>query len=191
MHRKTRRRYDEPGQARFLTYSCFRRQPFLADEEARHWFAKAWCEAAAKHHFDLWAYVLMPEHVHLLVYPRSPKPSVAKLLHSLNESVSVLAVNHWKKVDPAVLERMEDRQPNGKIAHRFWQRGGGFDLNLWTPAKIWEHIDYIHANPVTRGLCDKPEDWTWSSAADFLRLRSGPLPLCHEFLPDDHRQLRL
>jgi len=187
VNRKTRQRYDEPGEARFLTYSCFRRQPFLADDRARHWFASAWCAAAAKHQFDLWAYVLMPEHVHLLVYARQPKHSVAKLLQSLNESVSVRAVNHWKTHDPAVLEQMEDRQPNGKVAYRFWQRGGGYDLNLWTPAKIWEHIDYMHANPVNRGLCDKPEDWLWSSAADFRGIRDGPLPLRHDHLPSDFR----
>lgn len=159
------------------------------DEQVRHWFARAWCEAAAKHAFDLWAYVLMPEHVHLLVYPRRPEHSVAKLLQSVNESVSVRAVNHWRTVDPAVLASMEDRQPNGDVAHRFWQRGGGFDLNLWTPDKIWEHIDYIHANPVTRGLCLKPEDWWWSSATDFMGIRTGPLPLCWEHLPPDGRRL--
>jgi len=132
----------------------------------------------------------MPEHVHLLVYPRHPKHSVAKLLHSLNTSVSVKAVNFWKEFDPAFLTNVQDHQPNGKAAYRFWQRGGGFDLNLWTPAKIWEHIDYIHANPVRRGLCVNPEDWRWSSAADFLGTRAGPLPLCHQHLPPDARRLR-
>ena len=44
-------------------------------------------------------------------------------------------------------------------------------------------IDYIHNNPVRRGLCAKPEGWLWSSAADHLGLRAGPLRLDRESLP--------
>jgi putative transposase len=44
-------------------------------------------------------------------------------------------------------------------------------------------MDYIHANPVTRGLVEKPEDWHWSSYADHVNLRQGPLPLDGESLP--------
>ncbi len=55
--------------------------------------------------------------------------------------------------------RMENRQPNGKIHHRFWQRGGGYDRNLWEPKAIYQQIEYMHCNPVQRHLCEKPEAW--------------------------------
>ncbi len=47
--------------------------------------------------------------------------------------------------------------------YRFWQRGGGYDRNLWRQAEVREKIDYIHANPVRRGLVAHPRLWPWSS----------------------------
>jgi putative transposase len=78
---------------------------------------------------------------------------------------------------------MEDQQPNGEVSYRFWQRGGGYDRNLFEPATIFEEIDYFHNNPVRRGLCLKPEDWFWSSAADYAGIRVGPLRIDRESLP--------
>lgn len=76
---------------------------------------------------------------------------------------------------PEFLARMEDRQPNGDLHHPFWQRGGGDDRTVLEPATATEQIDSIPNNPVRRGLCVKPEDWCWSSAADDSNLRTGPL----------------
>ena len=78
---------------------------------------------------------------------------------------------------------MEDRQPNGDVHYRFWQRGGGYDRNVNEPATVFAQIDYMHNNPLRRGLCDKPEDWLWSGAADYARVRAGPLRLDRESLP--------
>ena len=75
---KRRRRFNEPNQPRELTFSCFRRIPFLECERTREWFRDALQATRAKFAFQVWAYVLMPEHVHLLVYPggvaRSARP---------------------------------------------------------------------------------------------------------------------
>jgi len=57
---------------------------------------------------------------------------------------------------------MLDVQPNGLSSVRFWQRGGGYDRNFWSPKHTWQTIDYIHANPVVRGLCAGNVDWSWS-----------------------------
>ena len=80
---------------------------------------------------------------------------------------------------------MTHARPNGKIAHRFWQRGGGHDRNLFTPEAVRAGIDYVHLNPVRRGLCERPADWRWSSAADYAARdrgteRAGP-PLSIDF----------
>ena len=51
---------------------------------------------------------------------------------------------------------------------RFWQEGPGFDRNLFGPEAITASMDYIHLNPVKRGLCEKATDWKWSSARFYL-----------------------
>ena len=68
-HRKRLRRADVPGDARFLTFSCFRRQPFLSRQRSCGWFLDALERSRETHGLHLWALVLMPEHVHLLIYP--------------------------------------------------------------------------------------------------------------------------
>jgi putative transposase len=84
---------------------------------------------------------------------------------------------------PSFLERMADRQPNGITRYRFWQRGGGYDRNVMQPKSAYLQIDYIHQNPVRRGLCSRAEDWQWSSAADHAGSRDGPLRVDRGSLP--------
>jgi putative transposase len=67
---------------------------------------------------------------------------------------------------------------------RFWQRGGGFDRNLFSSGELWEKIRYVHENPVKRGLCAKRSDWPWSSAADYAGARAGPLKIDWESIPE-------
>ena len=73
--------------------------------------------------------------------------------------------------------------PSGKTHYRFWQRGGGYDRNIVEPDTALKQVEYIHFNPVRRGLCTRPEDWLWSSAADFSGERTGPLRIDRESLP--------
>ena len=173
-HRKTCKRYNEPGHAHSLTFSCFRRQAFLSKDRSRGWFIEAVERARKLHHFHIWAYVIMPEHAHLLIWPSELEYDISHILNSFKQSVAKRALIYVRGNAPAFLPRMEDRQPNGTIHYRFWQRGGGYDRNVVEPVTAHQQIDYYHNNPVRRGLCEKPEDWLWSSAADYARLRIGP-----------------
>ncbi len=69
-HRKTIKHYNYPGHAHFLTFSCFKRLALLDRERARNWFVQALSEAKEKYEFALWAYVIMPEHAHLIIFPQ-------------------------------------------------------------------------------------------------------------------------
>ena len=130
----------------------------------------------------------MPEHVHVLVRPTAAVYRVGDFLKSVKESVARRSVAFVRQNRPAFLARMADPLSDGRTAFRFWQRGRGYDRNLWEPAVIWRTIDYIHENPVRRGLSERPEDWAWSSAADFLGVRSeAPVPINYQSLPEDPR----
>jgi putative transposase len=182
-HRKTCKRYNVSGHAHALTFSCFRRQPFLSKDRSCQWFIEAIERAREKHAFHVWAYVAMPEHAHLLIWPTRQDYDISSILHSIKHSVIKRALTFVQREAPSFLAKMEDRQPNGEVHYRFWQRGGGYDRNIFEPATAYQQIDYLHANPVRRGLCKKAEDWTWSSAADYAGLRHGPLKLDRESLP--------
>lgn len=184
--RKTCQRYDEAGHAHALTFSCLRRQPFLSRDRARRWFVEALEQARDRLAFDLWAYVIMPEHVHLLIYPRTDY-SISRILATIKRPVTERAIQFIRTQGPQSLACMEDGHPGRRVTRRFWQRGGGYDRNLCSASYIWQTIDYIHENPVRRDLCDSSCEWYWSSAADFGAVRSGPVSLQWESLPEDPR----
>jgi putative transposase len=136
-----------------------------------------------KHRVHLWAYVLMPEHVHLLLWPTQAGYCISKILSALKQPVSKRALLFVRANAPSFLQQMEDKRPDGTVRHRFWQRGGGYDRNLTGPTTIWAKIDYIHANPVRRGLCESPTEWQWSSACEYESPGSGLLTIDRESLP--------
>ena len=163
-------RFNEPGQPRELTFSCYRRFRVLESERTRQWFGEALEAARATFGFQVWAYVLMPEHVHLLVYPGEHPEQVSAFLKALKEPIARKAVAYLKAHDRSWLERLRVREGR-RLRHRFWQPGGGYDRNITTAAALRAAIDYIHANPVGRGLVAQAEDWEWSSARWYAGIR--------------------
>ena len=74
----------------------------------------------------------------------------------------------------------------GRSERLFWQPGGGFDRNIVEPRTLMAMIDYVHMNPVRRGLAERPIDWKWSSAGWYAGVdRSGLIldPLPPEWIP--------
>ena len=132
--------------------------------------------------FDLWAYVIMPEHVHLVLYPHHDA-RISDLLSTMKQSVSKKALNWLKTNASEFLPTIEDAQPSGKRSYRFWQRGGGYDRNLRSVRDIHEKIRYVNRNPVTRGLVDDPTKWKWSSAAAWELGHDEPLRIDRSSLP--------
>lgn len=118
--------------------------------------------AQAKHGMELWAWGIMPEHVHLLVWPTQAY-SIAEFLRSLKAPVARKEIAFLHRTAPASLDRLAVEGPQG-VEHRFWQAGPGFDENVIEPVRAHEITEYIHNNPVKRGLAAVAEDWRWSSA---------------------------
>ncbi len=160
---KRRVRYNEPGQPRELTFSCYRHYPFLGRDRVREWFCAALDQARTKFAFQLWAYVIMPEHVHVLVYPGTAPERMSAFLQTLKEPVARKAIRHLQDTAPTWLARVS--VPDGRrLRHRFWQPGGGYDRNITSTQALRAVIDYIHANPVRRGRVSAAGEWEWSSA---------------------------
>ncbi len=181
-HHKQCKRYDIPGDAHFITFSCYQRLPLLSKDRSREWMIDAIQRAQEKKMFDLWAYVIMPEHVHLVLFPINDS-KISSILKTIKQSVSRCAIVWMKKHAPDYLSTLEVTKPNGEIAYHFWQRGGGYDRNLRSVRDIHEKVRYVHDNPVQRGLCEQPVDWYWSSAKSWVEGTNKPLELQRDSLP--------
>ena len=162
--RKLLRRFNLPGCAHELTFSCFHRLPLLSKDRTREWFLEALDVARDKHDFALWAYVIMPEHAHVLVFPRKDHYQIGEFLRSVKQSVGRKATIYLRKHAPDWLENLQVTWPTGRTEYRFWQQGSGYDRDIYNPEAVWASIKYLHRNPVRRGLVTCATEWHWSSA---------------------------
>ncbi len=143
----------------------------LGRVEWRDAFVQSLDRARERLGFRLVAWVIMPEHVHLIIVPTDL--GIPKTLVSIKAPVARVAINRWKKVDACVLAELEI----GEGRYRFWQAGGGFDRNLRGQDDLVEKVAYIHHNPVKRGLVEQATDWGWSSARWYAGIRDGEIPI--------------
>ena len=132
------KRYQESAQSHFLTFSCYQRQPKFQESRLRDLFLKCLDQTRVRFQLLVYGFVVMPEHVHLLV----SEPDRDQL---------ALAVQSLKL---AVAKRLP--------APPFWQKRY-YDHNVRSYQSFQDKLDYIHANPVVRGLVQQPGDWRWSS----------------------------
>jgi putative transposase len=164
--RKRVRRFDIPGDAHFLTFSCFHRMPLLSKDRTRKWLVEAIADARMKHGFELWAWVIMPEHVHLLIYPRRDATKVSKVLADIKRPVAQSAIAYLVARRSPFLRRLTVQNAK-RTYRRFWQAGPGQDHNIYDPETAHRVVEYIHNNPVRRDLVRYADEWIWSSARDW------------------------
>lgn len=181
-HRKRIKHYEEAGHARELTFSCYRRLPLLTNDVWRHLLSQHIDRALERHSYRLVAFVFMPEHVHLLVYPLPQAPTISLLLTGIKRPFSVRVKQMLLNVNSPLVKQLTIQQRPGVTAFRFWQEGPGYDRNLTECKSVLAAIDYIHTNPVRRGLVKRVADWRWSSARRYVDPQ-GPtdsmLPVIH------------
>ena len=159
---KNLKRYYGLGHLHFITFSCHRRMALLGTVPARNVFVRALDEVRRKYDFALAGYVVMPEHVHLLVgEPKSTNPST--VIHSLKLRVSKRMRRRGR---PKTSASQRSFAFHGGARPRFWQPRF-YDFNVWSARKRREKLEYMHRNPVTRELVKDPKDWVWSSYSSY------------------------
>ncbi len=169
---KNLKRYYGRGHLHFMTFSCYRRLPLLGSVGARKLFVQALREIRERYGFRLVGYVVMPDHVHLLMSePAKGTPSV--VLKVLKQRVS------------RDLRKKKRRSPSGQLALPFMKSGEGlprlwqprfYDFNVYSRTKKREKLEYMHGNPVKRGLVKNPGAWIWSSYLFYEKGESGLVP---------------
>ncbi len=148
------KRYQTSGHDHFITFTCFHQFHNLSDDRAKLVFEETLEAIRQRHEFFLYGYVIMPNHVHLLL--SEPKH------HLLSSTLRVLKTETSKKL-------------KGEREH-FWQKRY-YDRNIFTQDEWTEKLRYIHRNPVVDGLVENPEDWPWSSYRHWLTGERGHIEI--------------
>ena len=145
-------RFHHSGNFHFITFSCHHRRPYLGRASARNLFESSLERIRQRYAFVILGYVVMPEHVHLLL--SEPK------IGTLDRAIQALKLSVSKRAS----------------VRPFWQPRY-YDFNVWNPEKTTEKLRYMHRNPVTRGLVQNPEDWAWSSYRHYLTGAEGTVEI--------------
>ena len=133
-----------PGFASMVTTVTHKRKPYFERPEHAQALLEAIDYGRTKGWYFLLAFVIMPEHLHLLLVPKDrPIPACVQAIKGYTARRLNLA-----------LER------HGHL----WQEGY-FDLLIGEPKKALKRVAYIEANPIRRGLAETPETYPFSSAA--------------------------
>ena len=148
--------YNTPCHAHELTFSCYRRGHFLKNPLYCQYLCDAIQASRIKYRFAVWAYVFMPSHVHLLIYPVTDDYDIAEITQSIKQSVSRRVMIEARRFGVTELKRF--RTNSKSRPYRFWQTGGGYDRNIVNRSVLAQAIDYIHNNPVGAGLVKAPEE---------------------------------
>ncbi len=161
----------------FLTFSCYRRRPLFQNQAYCDLFLKILDRVRRRYRFVVLGYVVMPEHIHLLVSePQRETLSTAiqalklGVVRSLQCASAVVTTPRSRKTG----ETWGPPTPLSATPGRFWQ-ARFYDFNVWTEHKRIEKLRYIHRNPVERGLVSSPEQWRWSSFRWYLCGDTGPV----------------
>jgi putative transposase len=151
------KRFYDNADLHFVTFSCYHREPNLGPAIRKDLFLSVLELVRQQYSFATVGYVVMPEHVHLLL----SKPESGDLSTVLQ-----------------VLKQIVSRKVS---LERFWQRRF-YDFNVRTEAKRIEKLRYLHQNPVARGLVERPEDWLWSSFRHYAFGELSPVALDSSWL---------
>ena len=141
------KRYQQALCLHFITFSCYHRAQLLGTPAARDLFECTLEQTRRWYGFYICGYVVMPEHVHLLV----SEPERGRLCTAIQMLKQNVARN---------LPRPAADRP-------FWQTRY-YDFNVWNEKKRIEKLRYMHRNPVKRELVQRPGDWRWSSFRHYV-----------------------
>jgi putative transposase len=118
------KRFQKAEALHFITFSCFHRLPFLEAPATKETFEFVLEQTRSRHQARVYAYVLMPEHVHLLI----------------NEPPLILVAQFLKALKQITSRKLRGDRP------QFWQ-DRYFDANIRGESALSEVIRYIHRNP--------------------------------------------
>ena len=163
-----RRILDSELYAHFVTFSCYRRRQALQEDQSKRIVLGRLSVLLRRHDATCCGFVVMPEHVHAVVWFPLPK-QLTPFIHG------------WKRESSRTLKQwFRTHRPHyfaaSQMARRFWQPKY-YPFEIYSQEKLHEKVNYMHKNPVDRGLVERAVDYPWSSARYWLEGRSVGVPL--------------
>ncbi|HYF50257.1 MAG TPA: transposase [Planctomycetota bacterium] len=152
----------------FTTFSCYGRRRLLNTDQAKRIVLGVLGSQLAAQSGRCVGFVIMPNHVHALVWFTRQGQS-SEFMKVWKQRSSVLIKQYLLRFLPQYAQTFPADDP-------VWQRRS-YDFNVVTEKKVLEKLEYIHNNPVKAGLVTEPCEWPFSSARFYLQGKSVGLPV--------------
>ena len=166
--------------AYYFTAVAYNRLPIFRTDKVKQVLCDAYAEARRNHNIIILAYVIMVDHVHLLVRADKEMKDALRLLNGI-AARRVIQYLIDGRFDSSLLKlRGATRDRNHK--HSVWQHHPD-SLEIFGEDTFRQKVEYIHQNPVRAGHVAKPEEYRFSSA----RLWMGGLADDEPIVTDHHR----
>ena len=170
------------GALHFVTGNAHERDKVFQHEAYCQEFLRAVASLKETRPFKLIAYVLMPDHIHLIVNPRDGE------ITNLTGAMKGLSARRMIDVSPNGAFMLDKPAKDGST-HQVWQQSF-HAFPLWSDWMIWQKINYIHNNPLKARLVKSAADYRWSSFRAFYFQSGEPLAVDRDWWwPDDVRKL--
>jgi len=149
---KTLKRYHIENASYFITCVTYKREPILI--ENADYLIECWKE------FSPDAYVILPDHFHLIV--KVSYSTISNVMHSVKTRFS---------------RYIRDSVRSGRVwQNRFW------DHMIRNDEDMKRHIDYIHYNPVKHGIVKRPADYEFSTFELYVNLGQYDKSWCEDLV---------
>lgn len=149
---------DAPGY--YLTSVVQRRLQLFVSDNLNTVVCNALNEARRSGKFALYAYVIMPDHLHVVV---DSALSPAETLRFINGITGRRVIDHLKSLRAHdLLKRLEHAVRERDYRYSLWDHHPNKRL-LWSEEMLMERVHYTHRNPVRAGLVERADDYRWSS----------------------------
>jgi putative transposase len=145
---------DFAGSLHFVTLVTLERGAWFTSDECCRAILESFEFCRSKVGVECLGYVLMPDHLHALLWQQKDEQSISKLVQDFKKFTS-------RKLQPV-------DYPGDTLWHIRYD-----DVPVPGPDAAKTKLAYMHGNPVRRGLVQRPEDYLWSSAVDYVEMQAG------------------
>lgn len=155
------------GVLHFVTGSFLNRQKVFLESQCCFNFLSVLKMLDQQWPSKLIAYVLMPDHFHLICNPRDGR--IREFCRDLKSAAA-----------KSIVQSSGLRFKETDEGHQVWQESFRA-MPLWSEWLIWQKINYVHANPVKAKLVKAAANYQWSSFRSFYRLSDEPLAVAQDW----------
>ncbi|HUV52570.1 MAG TPA: transposase [Dehalococcoidia bacterium] len=186
-------KFNDNSYVHFVTTRTYENHPYFENDEFLNILLEELKFYSKKNGFTLMGYVIMPDHVHLLLWwDKEEKPglSISKIMQVVKGATSrqivdlvqtkgleqTLQATHKESGTQRTCKRelqaihesgIGSKSHKRNLRHRIWQPGF-YDFNVHSEEKLLEKLNYMHNNPVKAGLVSSPQDYKWSSFKEYF-----------------------